>query len=53
LNFNAITHTVCTSKKGSGKKELSKKAREATPIKMAEWLISVANLCNSNINKNK
>ena len=45
LSFDAITHTVCTDPKKI-KKELSKKAREATPLKLAQWMISVCNIIN-------
>lgn len=53
LSFDAITHIVGTPKRGrkkTGLKELSKKAREATPINLAIWLIELAQLCY--INKN-
>jgi len=49
LNFSAITHHVSTSLRGHRKyhsmKELSKAAREATPIDFAKWLLKVASKC--------
>lgn len=39
LNFDLITHTLGGSKPGY--KEISKKARSATPIKLAKWLIEI------------
>lgn len=47
LKFDAVTHVV-TSSRRTGRKslpELSKKAREQTPVLFAEWLIQVAMLC--------
>lgn len=45
--LDAITHTVGRSKANryNGKKEISKKGREATPVLLAEWLIQVTKLC--------
>ena len=43
LNFNAVTHVVSTVSKMNGRKELSKKGREATPELLAKWLIELCN----------
>jgi hypothetical protein len=51
LRMDAITHTVNRDPRGI-KKELSKKAREATPIDFAKWLIRVAEIADKNMNKN-
>lgn len=45
LNFNAVEYVVTSSKKNNGKKEISKKAREATPPDFAKWLIELAEKC--------
>ena len=42
LSFDAITHVVSSSKKATGKKELSKNDRERTPVKFIDWLIETA-----------
>jgi len=48
LNFNAVTHTISTSSKRTGKKECNRSEREATPLKLAEWLIKIALICERN-----
>lgn len=45
LRFDLIEYVVTTSKKKNGKKEISKKMREATPIEFAKWLIELASRC--------
>lgn len=51
LRFDAVTHIIGTSgrrKNGTrytGKKEVTKQEREATPVAMAEWLLSTALRC--------
>lgn len=51
LRFDAVTYIIGTSgrrKNGTrytGKKEVTKKEREATPVAMAEWLLSTALRC--------
>lgn len=47
LSFDAITHVVTTSKKGTGKKELSKGARSKTPVKLIKWLSEVIEVINA------
>lgn len=44
LNFDAITHTISSSKNKNGKKEISKNKRSSTPIKFAYFLIEI--ICN-------
>jgi len=43
LSFNAITHTISTSKKAT-KKELSKRERSTTPVALCLWLYEVVTL---------
>ena len=51
IRFDAITHVISTNKRNkknkkcSGKKEVSKREREATPRALAEWLIKTAIMC--------
>jgi hypothetical protein len=47
LNFNAITHKICSSKPSSNLKELSKQARHRTPAKLAFYLIDIIELINN------
>lgn len=43
LSFDAVTHVIGYSKHSNPrKKELSKSMRDVTPVKMCEWLLSVA-----------
>jgi hypothetical protein len=42
INFNAVTHTICSSKKKTGKKEVNKTERQKTPEAMALFLIEIA-----------
>lgn len=44
LNLDAVTHIVATSSSQRVKKELSKSARECTPIALATWLIQVCEM---------
>jgi hypothetical protein len=46
LSFNAITHTISSSKRSSTKKEVNKSEKNATPIEFAKYLISIINLIN-------
>lgn len=52
LNFDAITHSVTTTKRDRklkvGRKECSKHMRDATPLLFANWLIEVIAVINSN-----
>lgn len=41
MNFDAITHTVCSSKKKTGKRELSKMRRDLTYPMLIDWLYEV------------
>lgn len=45
LNFSPVTHSISSSKRNLTRqvrlKELSKKARSATPVKLCEWLITL------------
>ena len=41
LNFNVITHVVCSSKKKTGKKELSKMRRDLTYPGLIDWFYQV------------
>lgn len=45
VNFNVISHTICSSKKKNGKKEVTRVEREATPEKFAKWLVELAESC--------
>jgi len=42
ISFDAVTHTICSSKKRSGKKEVNKTERQKTPVDMAWFLIQIA-----------
>lgn len=44
ITFNAVEYVISTSKKSTGKKECSRKEREATPLDLAKWLIKTAKL---------
>ena len=46
LNFNAITHTISSSKIKSGKKEISKNKRASTTIILAAYLVQIAEIIN-------
>ena len=48
LNFNVITHVVSSSKKKTGKKELSKMRRDLTYPDLINWLYSVMVTINFN-----
>lgn len=53
LRLDAIEYVVDKSKNNKGKtpqKYLTKPEREHTPLKLAQWLIEVANKCNQNKN---
>jgi hypothetical protein len=46
IRFDAIQKVVSAStKKGGSLPEVSKKNRSATPVALAEWLVTVAELC--------
>ncbi len=47
LCFNRIDYTVCSVKKNTGKKELSKKMRNETPVNLCKYLINLANEINN------
>lgn len=48
INYDAITHVVGSSKKrktkDKGLPEITRNERSATPLKLAKWLIEVANI---------
>ena len=48
LSFDATTHVVARGRRYTGKKELSKAARESTPIGFAKWLLLVARSISDN-----
>jgi hypothetical protein len=49
FSLDQVTRVVSTSrKKGPKMKELPKTEREKTPVRMAEWLIEVAEICDKN-----
>jgi len=48
LSFDAITHCISSTNKSLGMKEISKKWREKTPIKLAQYLIETVNIINEN-----
>jgi len=50
ISFNAITHSVCTSRK-SAKKELDVLVRSQTPINLINWMLEVCNLIMINNSK--
>lgn len=58
LNFDAVTHTISSSKNNNGKKEISKNKRSSTPHKFALFLIEIifliktATIVSKNINNN-
>jgi len=45
ISFDAIEYVVRPARNGTGAKIITKKEREATPIRFAEWLIRVADKC--------
>ena len=47
ISLNAITHVISSTYK-SGKKEISKNMRSATPFPMIEFFIEVMNIINEN-----
>ena len=53
INFDAITHVISTScRKRAGaytNNRCTKFERSATPVRLAEWLLLVASLCNQNV----
>lgn len=51
LSLDAITHSVCTSKK-SAKKELDVLVRSRTPLALINWMLEVCELISSYSNKN-
>lgn len=51
ISFDAITHSICTSKK-SAKKELDSKIRSKTPVALIHWFLEVAQIINDNKNLN-
>ena len=47
FSLNAITHIISSTAR-SNKKEISKKMRSATPLRMVEYFIEVMNIINEN-----
>jgi len=48
LNFNLIQNHISGNAKKSGLKEVSKKNREATPVKFAVWLLNLLDIIEKN-----
>lgn len=46
LNFSSITHTISSSKKNTGKRELSKSKRAQTTDKLASYLLQIVEIIN-------
>lgn len=51
IRFDAVCHVVSSLGNKTPKKEITKKARKATPENFARWLIEIAKICNKNINE--
>lgn len=45
LKLGEATHVVCTYRKQKRRPEISKEARERTPVDFAKWLIELAQRC--------
>lgn len=50
IRFDMVEHRICgvKVKHTPRKKEVSKKWREATPEKLAQWMVNVAHICDQN-----
>lgn len=51
LNFNAIEYSISNTKNNSNLKEVERKWRNKTPIKLAKFLIKIVTIINSNTTK--
>lgn len=46
LNFNAVSHTICSTSRATSKKEISKNKRSETVPALCEYLISICEIIN-------